>query len=88
MIYLSTLGLGDLLELSFAPCKLFVNSHFQGMSMELDVFVGNTTIIDEEVYQLWLIGYSGVDIFWLRAVWLHGVDHKAIILHKLGIALG
>ncbi|KAG5851963.1 fibroblast growth factor (acidic) intracellular binding protein a isoform X1 [Anguilla anguilla] len=28
------------------------------MSVELDVFVGNTTIMDEEVYQLWLDGYT------------------------------
>lgn len=31
------------------------------MAMELDVFVGNTTIMDEEVYQLWLDGYTGMD---------------------------
>lgn len=30
------------------------------MAMELDVFVGNTTIMDEEVYQLWLDGYTGM----------------------------
>lgn len=30
------------------------------MSEELDVFVGNTTIMDEEVYQLWLDGYTGM----------------------------
>lgn len=30
------------------------------MSVELDVFVGNTTIMDEEVYQLWLDGYTGI----------------------------
>lgn len=30
------------------------------MTMELDVFVGNTTIMDEEVYQLWLDGYTGM----------------------------
>lgn len=29
------------------------------MSVELDVFVGNTTIMDKEVYQLWLNGYTG-----------------------------
>lgn len=29
------------------------------MAVELDVFVGNTTIMDEEVYQLWLDGYTG-----------------------------
>lgn len=32
---------------------------FKQMSVELDVFVGNTTIMDEEVYQLWLDGYTG-----------------------------
>lgn len=31
------------------------------MAVELDVFVGNTTIMDEEVYQLWLDGYTGMD---------------------------
>ncbi|XP_064408050.1 fibroblast growth factor (acidic) intracellular binding protein a [Latimeria chalumnae] len=31
------------------------------MTMELDVFVGNTSLIDEEVYQLWLDGYSVSD---------------------------
>ncbi|XP_060791133.1 acidic fibroblast growth factor intracellular-binding protein B-like [Neoarius graeffei] len=36
------------------------------MSMELDVFVGNTTIIDEEVYQLWLDGYSVSDAVKMR----------------------
>lgn len=30
-----------------------------GMSSDLDVFVGNTTLIDEEVYRLWLDGHSG-----------------------------
>lgn len=30
------------------------------MSVELDVFVVNTTIMDEEVYQLWLDGYTGL----------------------------
>ena len=29
------------------------------MASELDIFVGNTTLIDEEVYQLWLDGHSG-----------------------------
>ncbi len=33
---------------------------FTQMAMELDVFVGNTTIMDEEVYQLWLDGYTGM----------------------------
>ncbi|NXV55831.1 FIBP protein, partial [Molothrus ater] len=28
------------------------------MSSDLDVFVGNTTLIDEEVYRLWLDGHS------------------------------
>lgn len=28
------------------------------MASELDIFVGNTTLIDEEVYQLWLDGHS------------------------------
>ncbi|XP_066502271.1 acidic fibroblast growth factor intracellular-binding protein B-like isoform X2 [Hoplias malabaricus] len=36
------------------------------MSMELDVFVGNTTIIYEEVYQLWLDGYSVNDAVKMR----------------------
>ncbi|MEQ2282141.1 hypothetical protein AMECASPLE_037435, partial [Ameca splendens] len=30
------------------------------MSVELDVFVGNTTIMDEEVYRLWLDGHTGM----------------------------
>lgn len=34
--------------------------------MELDVFVGNTTIIDEEVYQLWLDGFSVGDAVKMR----------------------
>lgn len=29
------------------------------MTSELDIFVGNTTLIDEDVYRLWLDGYSG-----------------------------
>lgn len=38
------------------------------MAVELDVFVGNTTIMDEEVYQLWLDGYTGTvgDIIHLK----------------------
>lgn len=35
------------------------------MTSELDIFVGNTTLIDEDVYRLWLDGYSGL---W-GAVW-------------------
>ncbi|KAJ7307115.1 hypothetical protein JRQ81_009096 [Phrynocephalus forsythii] len=30
------------------------------MTTNLDIFVGNTTLIDEEVYQLWLDGYSAL----------------------------
>lgn len=56
--------------------------------MELDVFVGNTTIIDEEVYQLWLDGYSGVDVYWLRDVWLHFVNQGATIQLKHSMPLG
>ncbi|XP_056295242.1 fibroblast growth factor (acidic) intracellular binding protein a isoform X1 [Pseudoliparis swirei] len=36
------------------------------MTMELDVFVGNTTIMDEEVYQLWLDGYTVNDAVKVR----------------------
>ncbi|XP_066575199.1 fibroblast growth factor (acidic) intracellular binding protein a isoform X2 [Amia ocellicauda] len=36
------------------------------MAMELDVFVGNTTIMDEEVYQLWLDGYTVTDAVSMR----------------------
>ncbi|KAK5616825.1 hypothetical protein CRENBAI_018304 [Crenichthys baileyi] len=36
------------------------------MSVELDVFVGNTTIMDEEVYQLWLDGHTVNDAVKVR----------------------
>ncbi|XP_060031983.1 acidic fibroblast growth factor intracellular-binding protein isoform X2 [Erinaceus europaeus] len=36
------------------------------MTSELDIFVGNTTLIDEEVYRLWLDGYSVSDAVALR----------------------
>nr|XP_060614159.1 acidic fibroblast growth factor intracellular-binding protein [Anolis sagrei ordinatus] len=36
------------------------------MTSNLDIFVGNTTLIDEEVYQLWLDGYSVNDAVALR----------------------
>uniref|UniRef100_A0A8C9RGA4 Fibroblast growth factor (acidic) intracellular binding protein a n=1 Tax=Scleropages formosus TaxID=113540 RepID=A0A8C9RGA4_SCLFO len=36
------------------------------MSVELDVFVGNTTIMDEEVYQFWLDGYTVSDAVKVR----------------------
>ncbi|XP_062380150.1 fibroblast growth factor (acidic) intracellular binding protein a [Sardina pilchardus] len=36
------------------------------MSVELDVFVGNTTIMDKEVYQLWLNGYTVNDAVRVR----------------------
>uniref|UniRef100_A0A4W3H2T5 Fibroblast growth factor (acidic) intracellular binding protein b n=1 Tax=Callorhinchus milii TaxID=7868 RepID=A0A4W3H2T5_CALMI len=36
------------------------------MAVELDVFVGNTTLIDEEVYRLWLDGYSVSDAVTIR----------------------
>uniref|UniRef100_A0A674ASM7 Fibroblast growth factor (acidic) intracellular binding protein b n=1 Tax=Salmo trutta TaxID=8032 RepID=A0A674ASM7_SALTR len=36
------------------------------MSMELDVFVGNTTIMDMEVYQLWLDGLTVSDAVKVR----------------------
>ncbi|KAL7853931.1 hypothetical protein AOLI_G00207750 [Acnodon oligacanthus] len=42
------------------------NKNSTKMSMELDVFVGNTTIIDEEVYQLWLDGHSVSDAVRMR----------------------
>ncbi|XP_040827084.1 acidic fibroblast growth factor intracellular-binding protein isoform X1 [Ochotona curzoniae] len=36
------------------------------MASELDIFVGNTTLIDEDVYRLWLDGYSVNDAVALR----------------------
>ncbi|XP_058613723.1 acidic fibroblast growth factor intracellular-binding protein B isoform X2 [Onychostoma macrolepis] len=36
------------------------------MSMELDVFVGNTTVLDEDVYQLWLDGQTVTDAVRIR----------------------
>ncbi|XP_006101638.1 acidic fibroblast growth factor intracellular-binding protein isoform X1 [Myotis yumanensis] len=36
------------------------------MTNELDIFVGNTTLIDEDVYRLWLDGYSVNDAVALR----------------------
>eukprot|EP00061_Rhincodon_typus_P007308 g28887.t1 len=36
------------------------------MAVELDVFVGNTTLIDKDVYQLWLDGYSVSDAVSIR----------------------
>uniref|UniRef100_A0A8C9ANA5 FGF1 intracellular binding protein n=1 Tax=Prolemur simus TaxID=1328070 RepID=A0A8C9ANA5_PROSS len=36
------------------------------MTSELDIFVGNTTLIDEDVYRLWLDGYSVSDAVALR----------------------
>uniref|UniRef100_A0A2I2ZSQ9 FGF1 intracellular binding protein n=1 Tax=Gorilla gorilla gorilla TaxID=9595 RepID=A0A2I2ZSQ9_GORGO len=36
------------------------------MTSELDIFVGNTTLIDEDVYRLWLDGYSVTDAVALR----------------------
>lgn len=37
------------------------------MASELDIFVGNTTLIDEDVYRLWLDGYSGVCVLGVLA---------------------
>uniref|UniRef100_A0A6Q2Y0J6 Fibroblast growth factor (acidic) intracellular binding protein a n=1 Tax=Esox lucius TaxID=8010 RepID=A0A6Q2Y0J6_ESOLU len=45
------------------------------MSVELDVFVGNTTIMDEEVYQFWLDGYTGNTTFTISHT-QHPVIHK------------
>lgn len=36
------------------------------MAVELDVFVGNTTLIDKDVYRLWLDGYSVSDAVAMR----------------------
>ena len=36
------------------------------MTSELDIFVGHTTLIDEDVYRLWLEGYSGSEAVVLR----------------------
>lgn len=55
--------LGRLRQLSADRYVLMLNSfsfYSSQMAVELDVFVGNTTIMDEEVYQLWLDGYTGM----------------------------
>jgi len=45
------------------------------MTANLDVFVGNDTLIDPDIYQLWLNGHSGrlrlrlVDKLWLISAW-------------------
>ncbi|KAM6969996.1 acidic fibroblast growth factor intracellular-binding protein B [Aplochiton taeniatus] len=36
------------------------------MSMDLDVFVRNSTVLDHEVYQLWLKGHTGFDAVRMR----------------------
>lgn len=43
------------------------------MTNELDIFVGNTTLIDEDVYRLWLDGYSGL----CGAAWGRGGARRA-----------
>ncbi|KAM9511651.1 acidic fibroblast growth factor intracellular-binding protein B-like isoform 2-T2 [Salvelinus alpinus] len=54
------------------------------MSVELDVFVVNTTIMDEEVYQLWLDGYTvngAVKVRMEGGVW-EGCEASAEVLHS------
>uniref|UniRef100_A0A673Z125 Fibroblast growth factor (acidic) intracellular binding protein a n=1 Tax=Salmo trutta TaxID=8032 RepID=A0A673Z125_SALTR len=54
------------------------------MSVELDVFVVNTTIMDEEVYQLWLDGYTVNDAVKVRMEGgvLEGCEASAEVLHS------
>uniref|UniRef100_A0AAY4D9I8 Acidic fibroblast growth factor intracellular-binding protein n=2 Tax=Denticeps clupeoides TaxID=299321 RepID=A0AAY4D9I8_9TELE len=54
------------------------------MSVELDVFVGNTTIMDQEVYQLWLSGYTVGDAVKVRMDGgvLDGCDASAEVLRS------
>ncbi|KAI1902830.1 hypothetical protein AGOR_G00020210 [Albula goreensis] len=54
------------------------------MSMELDVFVGNTTILDDEVYKLWLDGYTVNDAVRARAEGgvLQRFDASVEVLHS------
>ncbi|XP_043076967.1 acidic fibroblast growth factor intracellular-binding protein B isoform X2 [Puntigrus tetrazona] len=54
------------------------------MAMELDVFVGNTTVLDEDVYQLWLDGHSVTDAVRIRmeAGALQEREANAEVLHS------
>uniref|UniRef100_A0AAY5KHX3 Fibroblast growth factor (acidic) intracellular binding protein a n=1 Tax=Esox lucius TaxID=8010 RepID=A0AAY5KHX3_ESOLU len=54
------------------------------MSVELDVFVGNTTIMDEEVYQFWLDGYTVNDAVKVRMEGgvLEECEASAEVLHS------
>ncbi|KAL1252921.1 hypothetical protein QQF64_017614 [Cirrhinus molitorella] len=54
------------------------------MSVELDVFVGNTTVLDEDVYQLWLDGHSVTDAVTIRveAGALQECEANAEVLHS------
>lgn len=49
------------------------------MIPEVDIFVGNYTIIDQEVFELWVQGYSGE--LWMHGysgeVWVHGYSGEA-----------
>lgn len=53
------------------------------MTSELDIFVGNTTLIDEDVYRLWLDGYSGL---WGAAWWCPA--GRAVVLDGEGAGPG
>ena len=52
----------------YSTLCLFVNKHWslnKQMRMtaaNLDVFVGNDTLIDPDIYQLWLNGHSGLSV--------------------------
>ncbi|KTF83281.1 hypothetical protein cypCar_00038320 [Cyprinus carpio] len=54
------------------------------MSMELDVFVGNTTVLDQDVYQLWLDGHTVSDAVRIRmeAGALQECEANAEVLHS------
>uniref|UniRef100_A0A671QFH1 Fibroblast growth factor (acidic) intracellular binding protein b n=1 Tax=Sinocyclocheilus anshuiensis TaxID=1608454 RepID=A0A671QFH1_9TELE len=57
--------------------------------MEVDVFVGNTTVLDEDVYQLWLDGHTVTDALRIRMETgaLQECEANAEVLHVVFLVL-
>uniref|UniRef100_A0A672SRC8 Uncharacterized protein n=1 Tax=Sinocyclocheilus grahami TaxID=75366 RepID=A0A672SRC8_SINGR len=49
--------------------------------MEVDVLVGNTTVLDEDVYQLWLDGHTQVNTIRMETGALQECEANAEVLH-------
>lgn len=51
------------------------------MDVDIDIFVGNNTLLDPEIYEMWLSGQQGDFIVDIKVLYLQLLNFKLYFMH-------